>query len=342
MVLIFAFRWQVLQLCLVSSNEWIMAKNKLHTFVLHDESVNTHGFRMLTSGADLTEFLKNPVMILNHDDWELPIGRWVNIRIEEDKIVAEADFDLGDERGREVARKVSDGYIRACSIGAWAVESSNAPEVLLPGQTLPTVTKWQVREASICTIGANHNALALYDAYGGKINMESKTDIETIIQLIDNPSKRTENTMNKELLKLLSLSDNATEQEAVRAVEKLQLEKQELQDQLSKIEKAEAEARLAEATELVDGAIQGGQLHASARESLLRLFELDFEGAKATLEALPKTRSITEQLQSQPGEHKLANMSWDELDKSGKLPELRDSDPKLYEEKYNEHFKTNK
>ena len=32
------------------------------TFVLHDESVNTYGFRMLTSGANLDEFRKNPVM----------------------------------------------------------------------------------------------------------------------------------------------------------------------------------------------------------------------------------------------------------------------------------------
>ena len=55
---------------------------KRFTFVLHDETVNTYGFRMLTSGANLEEFRKNPVILLNHKDWELPIGRWENIRIE--------------------------------------------------------------------------------------------------------------------------------------------------------------------------------------------------------------------------------------------------------------------
>lgn len=50
---------------------------KRFTFVLHDETVNTYGFRMLTSGANLEEFRKNPVILLNHKDWELPIGRWV-------------------------------------------------------------------------------------------------------------------------------------------------------------------------------------------------------------------------------------------------------------------------
>lgn len=52
------------------------------TFILHDETVNTQGFRMLTSGADLSVFENNPVMLLNHDDWNMPIGRWENIRVE--------------------------------------------------------------------------------------------------------------------------------------------------------------------------------------------------------------------------------------------------------------------
>ena len=76
------------------------------TFVLHDESVNTYGFRMLTSGANLEEFKKNPVMLLNHDDYSLPIGRWENIRVEGGKILADAVFDEGDARAAEVKRKV--------------------------------------------------------------------------------------------------------------------------------------------------------------------------------------------------------------------------------------------
>lgn len=48
----------------------MMAFMKRFTFVLHDETVNTYGFRMLTSGANLEEFRKNPVILLNHKDWE--------------------------------------------------------------------------------------------------------------------------------------------------------------------------------------------------------------------------------------------------------------------------------
>ena len=94
-----------------------MAKTK--SFVLHDESINTYGFRMLTDGADLTEFIKNPVMLLNHDDWSLPIGRWEKIRKEDGKILADPVFNLKDERGAKVAQQVEDDFMRAASIGAW-------------------------------------------------------------------------------------------------------------------------------------------------------------------------------------------------------------------------------
>ena len=49
----------------------MMAFMKRFTFVLHDETVNTYGFRMLTSGANLEEFRKNPVILLNHKDLSL-------------------------------------------------------------------------------------------------------------------------------------------------------------------------------------------------------------------------------------------------------------------------------
>ena len=75
------------------------------TFILHDESLNSKGFRMLTAGANLTEFRKNPVMLLMHDDYNMPIGRWENIRVEGTKILAEPVFDEKDQIGRASCRE---------------------------------------------------------------------------------------------------------------------------------------------------------------------------------------------------------------------------------------------
>lgn len=35
---------------------------KKQTFLIHDESVNSYGFSILTDGMDLTRFKQNPVM----------------------------------------------------------------------------------------------------------------------------------------------------------------------------------------------------------------------------------------------------------------------------------------
>lgn len=139
------------------------------SFILHDESINSKGFRMLTAGANLTEFRKNPVMLLMHDDYNLPIGRWENIRVEGTNILADPIFDEKDPRAVEVMEKVNRGFIRMASIGSWQPEEiSEDPMYKLPGQLLPTVIKWTVREASIVTIGSNHNAIVFYDRETGK------------------------------------------------------------------------------------------------------------------------------------------------------------------------------
>jgi hypothetical protein len=309
------------------------------TFVLHDESVNTYGFRMLTSGADLTEFRKNPVMLLNHDDWRLPIGRWENIRVEDGKILADHVFDLNDERGEEVAYKVDNDFIRMASIGAWPpLEVSDDPALKLPGQTYPTITKWVVREASIVTIGANHNALAFYDTEGNKIDL---TDAGAVIKLVD-----TNTFKNMPFKKLLQLADTATPEEVTAAMrtiifdrDRLKTENVTLSSRIDELNNAAKAKQKAEAVSLVDAAIKDGRLNASAKESYIKLFDTDFESAKATLEAIPGRKSVTSQIESGLGTSgaELADLQkkdWNTLDKEGKLVVLKDKYPDLYKEKF--------
>lgn len=318
----------------------------MKTFTLHDESVNSYGFRMLTNGVLLDEFKKNPVMFYNHDDREMPIGRWENVRVEGEKILAEANFDLGDTRAKEIARKVEAGYINACSVGAWVLESSRDPSLYLEGQDAPTVTRWSLREVSICNIPANHNALVLYDASGKRVGEQ---DIPTILELTDRKTTNIQNkeTMNEEMKLLLNLSENATLEDAlgvIRAnqktittltaeVESLRKEKQEaaakeLQDKKSRFEA------------LLDGAIKDGALLESQKESMKTLFAANPDNTLKVLEAMPKRRSISAQLtdRKQNKTTDLADKSWDDLDRMDKLAELQASDPELYAEKFREKF----
>lgn len=316
---------------------------KLKTFVLHDSSVNTFGFRMLTEGADLSEFERNPVMLYNHEDRETPIGRWTNIHIDGDRILADADFDLADPRASEIARKVEAGYISACSIGAWVEESSNDPSLRIEGQLGETVTAWKVREASICNIGANHNALVLYDSNDKVISCR---DYTSVLELCCHPTSTATiinntntNNQEKEMMKeklttILQLSDTVTEETLIGKV-------QELRDRVKAYEAQENERLTAEAVALTDEAISSGRLDASARSATLKLFASDHESAKAMLAALPKSPSVQSAIESAKEtslKDELTSKSWDELDRSGRLAELRDKFPSIYEEKYKAKF----
>ena len=59
------------------------------TFVVSDESVNSYGYTILTAGIDLSRFEKNPIMLLQHDSKNI-IGKWENVRIEDNKLLADA------------------------------------------------------------------------------------------------------------------------------------------------------------------------------------------------------------------------------------------------------------
>lgn len=323
------------------------------TFILHDDSVNTYRFRMLTAGANLDEFRRNPVMFLHHNDYDLPIGRWENIRVEGSQILADAVFDELDDQAMKVKGKVDRGFIRMASIGAWAPEEkTDDPAMMLPGQTGPTVTKWTVREASIVAIGANHNALRLYNRSTGELIDLSDTD--AVPRLMDDlPIKKNDNMST--LKTILNLQDNASDADIETAVQNLQQENESLKqtnatledenkrlkDEANNAEAQRQQAQKTEAVQLVDAAVRDGRLDASGKDAFIALFDADFERAKATLNAIPKVKSVVSQIEESQVELKdFVGKSWNELDREGLLPKLKDAAPEIYAQKFKAEFGT--
>lgn len=314
---------------------------KIHTFVLSDESVNTYGFRLLMSGGDLEQFRRNPVMFYNHNEWDMPIGRWENIRFENGELLADAEFDLDDENSKKIAGKVERGFLKAASIGFRVVEKSDDPQYLLPGQTRMTVTKWQLREASVVAIGANHNALRLYDENDNLLTEEQ------IFKLFDNAGtiavspqqKQNQLKMKKETLTLLDVAEDSTDEQLHDAVQKLVDDNKTLKENAAEREKADKEALKAEAVKLVDEAVRDGRLNAAGKETFLKFFDSNFEDAKKALTNIPKRPSVKEEIEKNEEENntELADLNakdWDELDKAGKLATLKDKYPDVYREKF--------
>lgn len=284
------------------------------TFVLHDESLNNRGFWMMTDGADLEQFKRNPIMLWNHnrswgdrEDTLLPIGHWENIRVEKGQILAEPVFD-SDEFSQKIARKVEAGTLRMASAGAVPIESSNDPKYIKPGQRYETITKWRMREASIVDIGANNNALALYDTEGGLIELSDSSK---------NPLKELPTKNNKrmnEIIKHLKLADDASEQDVIAAIEPIQTEniqlkadlnqeradKKELQDKLDAIELAEKQKKRAEFDAELELARKDGRLSekedGSVRKDMTALYDASPDAAMAMLRAMEPRKSVSETL----------------------------------------------
>jgi len=202
---------------------------KRKTFVLSSSRVNSYGFRLLTSGAELERFKANPVMLYNHkrgvDSARLPIGKWMNIRIEGDQLLADADFDMTDEFAVRISKKVENGVLRAASVGFDPIEVSAEPSDMLAGQTLPTVTKWSPFEASIVDLPSNEDALALMHE-GELIVLDKDFDFSQLSFLSKNSNPTIKNQLKmkeypKELLTLLGLGADATDIQVMAAVQAL-------------------------------------------------------------------------------------------------------------------------
>jgi hypothetical protein len=148
-------------------------------YLLTDSTVNSYGFRLLTSGYQMPEFAKNPIGYFMHGTPEFPreagvLVSWTDLRLDGDKVYGKPDINMNHPRGTRSFDEVKNGFLNAASCGHFVVlEASEDPALMLPGQTGPTITKWFNRECSLVDIPGNFNALVLYDKEGNEINLSS-------------------------------------------------------------------------------------------------------------------------------------------------------------------------
>ncbi len=233
------------------------------SFKISDESVNTFGFRVLTSGINTGEFAKNPVMLYLHNGQLLPIGMWQNLRVENNELLADPVFDTEDSFAAEIARKVEKGFIRGASMGLNNIKRSDDAALMMPGQTRPTVVEATLYEVSITPLPANRNALKLH-ADGKCLNLsDAGAEIDLILPLI-----KTKIEM-KQILEKLGLAADATEAMALTALDALHGEVKSLRNNL----KLSFE-HLGKAT---------GAITDANRERMMKLADADFELALSFL-----------------------------------------------------------
>jgi hypothetical protein len=249
----------------------------MHTFVVSDESiVNEYGYRVLTEGINTDQYEKNPLVLFLHTRGKAKdvVGKAIKLYKKDGKLLADIEFDLEDEDAKALEGKVARGFIRMASIFATPEATSNGEEDILPGQQYETVTKCKLREISIVDLGGNDNALKLSAANPVKLNLKPLTT--------ENPE-----TMKIEQIALALGLDANTKPETVHqkvseiklALDQKSTENKELKSQLKAIRDAEASA-------LVNKAIELKLIPEGLKESQLKALEADFDNQKVLLSGL--------------------------------------------------------
>jgi len=309
----------------------------------------------------------------NSKDQILPLGRAVDIKTEGDKITCYLEFDETDDFAMQIYNKYENGTLNMLSVGAKPIEISDDPALMLPGQVGPTVTKWLWVETSCVDIGGNPEAFGcqLYDADDNKIEMANLTP-EGMIKLF-NPlnSNKTGDNQKMKLLTLsapvanaillhLKLNEAATEADVQKAVaDMVQLnlsqsaqigtltsEKETAESSLVTLQtKYDNEIKAANDAAIklkVDTAVDKRLISRKDGDNLIMLADGKMEKVDKFLEGkVPVAtiqQSLTTETNANPELAELVKLSYQELDKGGKLVRLKELDIDQFKAKYKDRY----
>ena len=249
---------------------------------LTDDSLNSHGSRVLTSGVDTAQYERNPVLLYMHERGRV-IGYMKEIEVKDGEITGEPVFDCATELSKQCKKQWEVGSLRMVSIGIDVLELSEKPEHLVAGQTAPTITKSRIFETSIVDIGANDNAIVM--RHNGKqitLGMESDNPLPRLNRN-NKPTTREKEMELKTIALKLGLPETADEATVLAKIGELNRTASEA-EQLKKDKEA---LTLAQVTAAVETAIKENRVTADKKEHFINLGKsVGIDTLKATLEAM--------------------------------------------------------
>ena len=262
---------------------------KMNRIRISNETLNQYGTWIKTEGVDLNQFKRNPVMLWMHQRGKI-IGCIKNISVENNEITGEPYFDEVTEESRQAKQQWEKGTLRMGSPWFEVIDLSDAPELLKPGQTRPTVTKCKLVEFSMVDIGGNDDNIRL--SRDGKDILLSKTGDNTgdVLPVLNNVKKQNKMNELKTIALMLGLAEGATLQEVQQKINvilgyqsanaTLRTERDDLKKQLETMQ-------MAGVTALVDDAIKAGKIDATKKDHFINLGKsVGQESLKLTFDAM--------------------------------------------------------
>ena len=261
---------------------------------LTNDTLNSYGYRVLTDGVDITQYERNPILLYMHNRGKA-IGLIKDIRKEKDEITGELAFDEATELSSQCKKQWDFGSLRMVSIGFEIIETSEAAELIVPGQRYATVTKARLVEVSLVDIGANNDAIRLHKD-GQLITLSEGGDCP-LPRLNHKPTNNQPQMDIKTLALTLGLPETADE----AAVNAKLAELKTANDDVENIRRENEQLKLSQVTAAVDAAIAAKKIPAEKKQHFLDLGKsVGIETLNATLDAITPAPKLSGTLQTEP------------------------------------------
>jgi len=322
-------------------------------FVLSDSSINVYGYKLITEGCRLEEFLSNPIGYFEHKYKEDGVlVRWEDVSIQDGVIVGKPVVNLSHYRGERTATEIEDGFLNAASVGGLKFLAYEMQEI--EGEDVIVITDWYFRECSLVTMPANENAVKQELKIELEVELSDNTNV-SMAQFVTRAKMDFQNQHMKKvnltpaLLEVLDLSadeasvDNIDEVIGLKigTIKKSNTELNAKVDELNKELTANKESALKDqVTAMLGKALDQKRITKATSDKLASTYANLPTELSALLDTMPKYESVTSKIDeaTKTLAKELSAMDYDQLDKEGKLQELKDTNPDIFKAKYKSKF----
>lgn len=297
-----------------------------------NDSLNSYGTRVLTAGMNVEQYQRNPVLLYMHERGNV-IGYVKDLKVEGGEVTGELMFDEASELSVRCKKQYEFGSLKMVSAGLDILETSEDPELLVQGQTRPTVTKSKLFEVSLVDVGSNDDAIVLQKD-GKKITLGK--DSECPLPLLNNNNQNQKQMEQKMVAMQLGLPATATEAEINAKLDELKTAKEENE----RLQQKNAALTLASITAAVEKAVGEKRITPDKKDEFVNLGkEVGQEKLESILSAISPQMKLSSVIGHQGGAatepttyKKLSDVP------SGQLTTLRKEQPEEYKRLYKEEY----
>nr|DAP73054.1 MAG TPA: prohead serine protease [Caudoviricetes sp.] len=301
---------------------------------ISNDSLNSYGFRVLTDGLDVMQYNRNPVLLYMHERGNV-IGYVKDLKVENNEVTGELMFDCASELSQRCKKQFEFGSLRMVSAGLEILETSEDTDLLVPGQTRPTITKSKLFEVSVADVGANDDALVLHKD-GKRVTLGRDGECDLPLLNNNNKNQKTEEMENKTIALQLGLPETATEAEISAKFAELK----QLKEENTSLLKEKETLALVNITNLVTQAIAEKRLEEKDKDQFVELGKkIGAEELEKTLKAMHPAVKLSSVLGHQggapAGEQKYTKLSEVPADQ---IATLRADNPEEYKQLYKAEY----